>query len=72
MSNNKTAMNWFIEELFKKIDYMQVDPKLIEQALAMEAEQLNQACYDGYYQEEQMDTREYFNNTYGKHSQKKS
>jgi len=71
MSNNKTAMNWFIEELFKKIDYIQVDPKLIEQALAMEAEQLNQACYDGYYSEQMMDTREYYNNTYGKHSQKK-
>jgi len=47
MSNNKTAMNWFIEELFKKIDYMQVDPKLIEQAKARERFLLHQAYNAG-------------------------
>ena len=35
----QTAVEWFVKELFKKIDYIQVDPKLIEQAIAMEKEQ---------------------------------
>jgi hypothetical protein len=39
-SNNKqTAVEWFIEELFKKIDYIQVPQKLIDQAKEMEEEQ---------------------------------
>ena len=37
--NKQTAVEWFVKELFKKIDYIQVDPKLIEQAIAMEKEQ---------------------------------
>jgi len=36
----ETAVEWFVKELFKKIDYIQVDPKLIEQAIAMEKEQI--------------------------------
>ena len=36
----ETAVEWFVKELFKKIDYIQVDPKLIEQAKAMEKEQI--------------------------------
>jgi len=35
----ETAVEWFVKELFKKIDYIQVDPKLIKQAIAMEKEQ---------------------------------
>jgi hypothetical protein len=38
--NKETAVEWFVKELFKKIDYIQVDPKLIEQAKAMEKEQI--------------------------------
>ena len=37
--NKETAVEWFVKELFKKIDYIQVDPKLIEQAIAMEKKQ---------------------------------
>ena len=37
--SKQTAVEWFVKELFKKIDYIQVDPKLIEQAKAMEKEQ---------------------------------
>ena len=40
MMNKQTAVEWFVKELFKKIDYIQVDPKLIEQAKAMEKEQM--------------------------------
>lgn len=35
-----------------------------EELLEVEKEQINQACYDGYYSEQMMDTREYYNNTY--------
>jgi hypothetical protein len=35
----QTAVEWFIEELFKKIDYTQVPQKLIDQAKEMEEEQ---------------------------------
>jgi len=62
MSNNKTAMNWFIDQL--PIRILNAYSNEIEKALKMEEEQLNQACYDGYYQEEPMDTRQYFNKTY--------
>ena len=39
----QTALEYFIEELFKQIDYIQVDLKLIEQAKAMEKEQIKEA-----------------------------
>jgi hypothetical protein len=42
--NKETAVEWFVKELFKKIDYIQVDPKLIEQAIAMEKEQIMEAA----------------------------
>ena len=45
---NNTALEYFIEELFKQIDYIQVDPKLIEQAKEMEKEQIKDAWDDGY------------------------
>lgn len=64
----QTAVEW----LWNLSQTKELQASDFEQALAMEAEQLNQACYDGYYQEEMMDTREYFNNTYGTSSQKKS
>ena len=38
--SKQTAVEWFIEELFKKIDYIQVDPRIINQAKAMEKEQM--------------------------------
>ena len=38
---------------------------LIRDAKKMEKEQINQACYDGYYQEELYDVRNYYNDTYG-------
>jgi hypothetical protein len=39
----QTAVEWFIEELFKKIDYTQVPQKLIDQAKEMEKEQIMDA-----------------------------
>jgi maltose-binding protein MalE len=38
-NKKQTAVEWLIEELFKKIDYTQVPQKLINQAKEMEEEQ---------------------------------
>ena len=69
----QTAVQWLFEQ-FENGDMYNVEDaqRIKHQAIAMEKEQINQACYDGYYHEGMMDTREYYNNTYGKHSQKKS
>jgi hypothetical protein len=40
--------------------------KAFEQAKQMEKEQINKACYDGYYKEDEKYTYEYYNETYGK------
>ena len=61
----QTAVEWFVKELFKKIDYIQVDPKLIEQAIAMEKEQIKTAYWDGHQNTPSMTPTEYFNETYG-------
>ena len=63
--SKETAVEWFVKELFKKIDYIQVDPKLIEQTIAMEKEQIENA-YDqmrcvGNYE----NGKQYYNETYG-------
>jgi hypothetical protein len=39
-NKKQTAVEWFIEELFKKIDYTQVPQKLIDQAKQMDKEQM--------------------------------
>ena len=66
--NKETAVEWFVKELFKKIDYIQVDPKLIEQALAMEKKQIVNAWYDcklSIVDKKPMDAEDYYNETYG-------
>ena len=45
--SKQTAVEWLVEELFKQIDYIQVDPKIIEQALEMEREQIEEAYWEG-------------------------
>jgi hypothetical protein len=37
-----------------------------EMSMQKEKEQLNKACYDGYYREDLYDTRNYYNDTYTK------
>ena len=37
-----------------------------DHAKEMEKEQINDACYDGYYQEGMYDTRAYYDNKYKK------
>ena len=70
MENNKkqTALDFFIEKLFKKIDYMQVPQKLIDQAKEMEKEKIKDAydyhrCIGNFENGEQ-----YYNETYGKNN----
>jgi hypothetical protein len=66
--NKETAVEWFVKELFKKIDYIQVDPKLIEQALAMEKKQIIDARQDGVdvvFKGYSISNEEYYNETYG-------
>ena len=66
----QTAVQWLVEQIkndqnqkaLSASEWMQV----IDQAKEMEKEQINQACYDGYYSEELFDTRVYYNKTYGK------
>jgi hypothetical protein len=68
MEKKQTAVEWFVKELFKKIDYIQVDPKLIEQAIAMEKEQIMDAANKLlYHSTGPSDTaaKQYYNETYG-------
>ena len=59
-SKKQTAIEW-LYELSKERELDKFD---LEQAKYMEKEQINKACYDGYYQEELYDIREYYNDTY--------
>jgi len=66
--NKETAVEWFVKELFKKIDYIQVDPKLIEQAIAMEKEQIIDAANKLLYRSTgpgDTAAEQYYNETYG-------
>jgi hypothetical protein len=65
----QTAVEWLIEQL--QAPCRGIPSHIVEQAIAMEKEQINQACYDGYYHEGMMDTRSYYDNTYVQNSQKK-
>jgi len=61
----QTAVEWLVEKLEESgIPLMKDELEIIEQAKEMEKSQINKACYDGYYQEELYDIREYYNETY--------
>jgi hypothetical protein len=66
-NKTKTALDFFVEELFKKIDYMQVPQKLIDQAKEMEKQQIKEAFYDGknLYNNWEDGSNQYYNETYG-------
>jgi len=59
----QTSVEWLVEQL---LDGKLLMPSLIAQAKAMEKEQINKACYDGYYKEDEKYTYEYYNETYNK------
>jgi hypothetical protein len=60
----QTALDWLIEQC-PRIETI-VAYNILEQAKAMEKEQINKACYDGYYKEDEKYTYEYYNETYSK------
>jgi len=68
MKNKQTAVEWFIEELFKKIDYTHVPQKLIDQAKQMEKEQKIMDYEMGYINggnQKKITGEQYYNETYG-------
>ena len=77
MNNTQTGVEWLFEQLFNSFEnynsgkytfseYLTHNLKIREQAKKMEKEQINKACYDGYYQEDWYDVRNYYQETYGK------
>ena len=64
MKHKQTAVEWLIEHLNLDETSPNYNKLIIDQALEMEKEQLNDACYDGYYQEGMYDTRAYYDKKY--------
>ena len=63
----QTAVEWLQAEFNKWAEGRVFIPQnILEQAKAMEKEQINKACYDGYYQEEWYDVSNYYDETYNK------
>lgn len=59
-----TAVEWLIEQW--PILESQIPERILNEAKEMEKEQINDACYEGYYQEGMYDTRAYYDNKYKK------
>jgi len=59
----QTAVDYLIEQLWAPC--RGIPSHIIEQAKQMEKEQINKACYDGYYKEDEKYTYEYYKETYG-------
>ena len=66
-ASQQTAVEWLIDYIknLEKYPYKTIQ-ELEIQAKEMEKEQINNACYHGYYMEEMYDTRNYYNTTYKK------
>jgi hypothetical protein len=68
----QTAVEWLKKELedYGSNSHLSLDwntfDELCEQAKQIEKEQISKAHYDGYYREDLYDTRQYYNDTYGK------
>jgi hypothetical protein len=60
----QTAVEWLFMTL--ALTPMTDWYNVLEQAKAMEKEQINKACYDGYYKEDEKYTYDYYNETYNK------
>jgi hypothetical protein len=68
----QTAVEWLGKKLesygdtqFCEIEWEQLD-SLIKQTKKIEKEQINDACYEGYYQEGIYDTRTYYDKKFKK------
>ena len=69
----QTAVEFLIKEFSDILGPLDTKPMqdllmmdAMKRAKEMEKEQLNDACYYGYYTEEMYDTRNYYNETYSK------
>lgn len=65
----QTAVEWLqekVKETYSKENRLPLAYilDLINQAKAMEKEQIDKAHYDGYYREDLYDTKKYYNETY--------
>ena len=60
----QTAVEWLIEQW--PILESQIPERILTEAKEIEKEQINDACYEGYYQEGMYDTRAYYDNKYKK------
>ncbi len=61
----QTAVEWLIDWMGKNQYYIGNDLlQAVQEAKEIEKEQINKACYDGYYQENLYDVRKYYNDTY--------
>ena len=66
----QTAVEWLVDQIFNDVDLKDSILKLaIQQAKEMEKEQINDACYEGYYQEGMYDTRAYYDKKYKQQEQ---
>ena len=60
----QTAVEWLIEQW--PILESQIPERILTEAKEIEKEQINDACYEGYYQEGMYDTRVYYDKKYKK------
>ena len=60
--NKQTAVDWLVEQL--QAPCRGIPSHILEQAKRIEKEQINKAFYDGYYQEELYNAKEYYDKTY--------
>jgi hypothetical protein len=76
MKNKHTAMQQLLNQMMEERTklplpiewdrcYQAIEMMIKNTYIPMEKEQINKACYDGYYQEELYDVRKYYNDTYG-------
>ncbi len=66
----QTAVEWLINNLPAEMVFSRKEIiDIFAKAKQMEKEQINKAYYDGYYQEELYDAREYYNDTYTNNKQ---
>ena len=65
-SKIKLFESWVETKQISWKEYHKKKDNLINQAKEMEKEQINDACYEGYYQEGMYDTRAYYDKKYKK------
>ena len=62
----QTAVEWAMSQIIRGhfIGFAEEFQIIYDKAKAMEKEQINKACYDGSYKEDEKYTYDYYNETY--------